>query len=58
MLDRSSTYIFYPKYHNKGLSFTNNGLFMAIAIRKESKDFIEIYYIGDWKLVNVMISIN
>jgi len=29
---------------------------MAIAIRKESKDYIEIYYIGDWKLVNVRIS--
>jgi hypothetical protein len=41
-----------PKLTDKGISFTSNGKFMALAERRESKDFIGIYYCGDWTLVN------
>ncbi len=52
LIDRSTTYINYPKYSDKALSFTSNGYFMALAERKDSKDYIGIYYIGDWTLVS------
>jgi WD40 repeat protein len=52
LIDRSTTYINYPKYSDKGVSFTSNGYFMALAERKESKDYIGIYYVGDWTLVS------
>ncbi len=52
LIDRSTTYINYPKYSDKGLSFTSNGYFMALAERKESKDFIGIYFVGDWSCVS------
>jgi hypothetical protein len=51
LIDRSTTYIHYPKFADKGISFTNNGYFMALAERKECKDYIGIYYVGDWNLV-------
>lgn len=52
LIDRSTNYINYPKYSDKGLDFTSNGYFMALAERKESKDYIGIYYVGDWSLVS------
>jgi hypothetical protein len=45
-------YIKNPKFHDKGLSFSSDGKFMALAERREAKDFVGIYYCGDWKLVN------
>eukprot|EP00347_Sterkiella_histriomuscorum_P020793 403336439 len=37
----------------KGVCFTKNQKFMALAERRETKDWISIYYAGaDWKLVN------
>lgn len=41
-----------PKFTDKGLSFTSNGKFMALAERENCKDSIGIYYCGDWKLMN------
>lgn len=36
-----------------GISFTKNKKFMALAERREGKDWISIYYTGnDWKLIN------
>jgi hypothetical protein len=40
-------------YPPKGISWSKNGKFVAIAERREFKDWISIYYGGaDWKLVN------
>jgi len=36
-----------------GISFTSDGKFMAIAERRDIKDYVGIYYTKDWKLVNV-----
>lgn len=52
LIDRSTAYINFPKFNDKGISFTSNGYFMALAERKESKDYIGIYYAGDWTLVS------
>ena len=39
---------------NIGISFTSDGKFMALAERKDSKDYIGVYCTQDWKLVNVI----
>ena len=75
LIDKSTNFINYPKFSNKGISFTNlnkynnestvlsdsnNNIdqtnthyyFMAIAERKECKDFIGIYYVADYSLVS------
>ena len=37
----------------KGICFTKNRKFMALAERRENKDWVSIYYSGnEWKLVN------
>lgn len=41
-----------PKFVDKGISFSNDGKFMALAEKKDVKDCIGIYYTKDWKLVN------
>ena len=52
LIDRSTTFINYPKYCDKGISFTSNNCFMGLIERKESKDYLGIYYIADWTLVS------
>jgi len=52
LVDETVSYIKNPKHHDKGISFTSNGKFMALAERNDCKDFIGIYYCGDWKLMN------
>ena len=52
LVDEKVSYIKNPKHHDKGLSFTSNGKFMALAERNDCKDYIGIYYCGDWKLMN------
>lgn len=41
-----------PKYNDKGYSFSSDGRFMVLAERSESKDYIGIYFTGDWQVVN------
>jgi len=52
LIDRSTAYLNFPKFADKALSFTSNGSFMALGERKDSKDFIGIYFTGDWTLVS------
>lgn len=52
LIDKSVVCLNFPKHHDKGLSFTSNGFFMALAERHEAKDYIGIYYVGDFTLVN------
>jgi len=53
LVDRSTNYLQFPKYADKGISFTSNGYFMALGERRDTKDFIGVYYVGDWTLVSV-----
>ena len=50
--DKTVSYIKNPKFSDKGCSFTSNGKFMALAERDSCKDFVGLYYCGDWKLMN------
>lgn len=52
LIDKSTNFINYPKYCDKGIAFTSNNYFMALAERKECKDFIGLYYVSDWTLVS------
>jgi WD40 repeat protein len=52
LTDKSQMSINYPKYADKGISFTSNGFFMALAERHDAKDHIGIYYVGDFTLIN------
>lgn len=53
LVNKSTQYIQFPKYSEKGLSFSSNGYFMALRERIDSKEYIGIYYVGDWTLVSV-----
>ena len=52
LADKNVYYIKNPKYPDKGLTFSNDGKFMALAERRDAKDYIGIYYCGSWKLLN------
>lgn len=41
-----------PKFEDKGFSFTSDGKFMLLAERSECKDYIGIYFAGDWQVVH------
>lgn len=52
LIDKSTVYINSPKFSNKGIAFSSTGYFMALAERKEGKDYIGVYFVGDWSLVS------
>ena len=52
LIDKSTVYIDGPKFKDKGIAFSSNGYFMALAERRESKDTIGIYFTGDFSLVS------
>jgi len=52
LVDKSTIYINSPKFNNKCLLFSENGNFMALAERNNGKDFIGIYFTGDFSLVS------
>ena len=56
LIDKSICYIKNPKFPDKGLSFSNDGKFMALAERRDAKDYVGIYYCGSWKLINHFIT--
>lgn len=45
-------YLRYPKYSGKGCEFSPDRKLMALAERRECKDYLAIYRTEDWKLVN------
>ena len=48
-------YISLPKFSHRGLSFSSNNSFMALIERKDNKDYIGVYFIGDFSLLNHFI---
>jgi WD40 repeat protein len=56
LVDKTVQHIKHPKYVDKAISFTSDGKFMALAERRETKDYIGIYYTRDWKLVNYIMA--
>lgn len=50
--DMSVHHIKSPKFSDKGMKFSSEGKFLALAEKWETKDYIGIYYTNDWTVVN------
>ncbi|XP_061207625.1 WD repeat-containing protein WRAP73 isoform X2 [Neopsephotus bourkii] len=48
---KSVSYIKYPKACQQGIAFTKDGRYMAVAERRDCKDFISIFVCSDWQLL-------
>ncbi|XP_056102777.1 WD repeat-containing protein WRAP73 [Rhinichthys klamathensis goyatoka] len=48
---KSVSYIKYPKACQKGMDFTADGRYMALAERRECKDYISVFVCDDWHLL-------
>ncbi|XP_042650568.1 WD repeat-containing protein WRAP73 isoform X2 [Tyto alba] len=48
---KSVSYIKYPKACQQGVAFTKDGRYMAVAERRDCKDFISIFVCSDWQLL-------
>mmetsp|Transcript_6052 Transcript_6052/g.10416 ORF Transcript_6052/g.10416 Transcript_6052/m.10416 type:complete len:429 (-) Transcript_6052:100-1386(-) len=51
LVNKSCTHIKFPKYPNQGISFTRDGRWMALAIRKDCKDHVQVLSTESWDLV-------
>nr|XP_022337622.1 WD repeat-containing protein WRAP73-like [Crassostrea virginica] len=51
LVTKSVSYIRYPKRCQKSLDYSNGGKYMALAERRECKDFISIFACDSWELV-------
>ncbi|XP_028394144.1 WD repeat-containing protein WRAP73-like [Dendronephthya gigantea] len=51
LIDKSVSYFEHPKHANKGLDFTKDGLYMALAERRNCKDFVSIFVCEAWKML-------
>mmetsp|Transcript_17342 Transcript_17342/g.33382 ORF Transcript_17342/g.33382 Transcript_17342/m.33382 type:complete len:435 (-) Transcript_17342:1765-3069(-) len=50
LVNKSSTYLKAPKFPSKGLTFSPDGGFMALAERRECKDFVSVFSTAAWKV--------
>ncbi|KAM7139263.1 WD repeat-containing protein WRAP73 [Macrochelys suwanniensis] len=48
---KSVSYIKYPKACQHGIAFTKDGRYMALAERRDCKDFISLFVCSDWQLL-------
>lgn len=46
--NKTTSYIPFPKFSKKGIAFTSNGNFMALAMKSTTQDEIAVYYLGNW----------
>jgi len=52
LITKEVIYIQYPKFNsNKGFQFRKDGKYLAVAGRKDCKDFINIYECNEWSLL-------
>eukprot|EP01083_Nonionella_stella_P281642 958373_1 len=52
LIDGTAKYIKYPKYNNLGISFSNNGNYLAITERSNQIDILGIYSVKYWQLIH------
>uniref|UniRef100_A0A663LW41 WD repeat containing, antisense to TP73 n=1 Tax=Athene cunicularia TaxID=194338 RepID=A0A663LW41_ATHCN len=52
---KSVSYIKYPKACQQGIAFTKDGRYMAVAERRDCKDFVSIFVCSDWQLLRVRV---
>jgi hypothetical protein len=48
LVNKSCTYIKAPKFAGKGVSFSPDGKFMALAERRECKDYVSVFSTSAW----------
>uniref|UniRef100_A0A8C7XTP8 WD repeat containing, antisense to TP73 n=1 Tax=Oryzias sinensis TaxID=183150 RepID=A0A8C7XTP8_9TELE len=48
---KAVSYIKYPKACQKGLDFSRDGCYMALAERRDCKDYVSIFVCDDWHLL-------
>ncbi|XP_039612031.1 WD repeat-containing protein WRAP73 isoform X1 [Polypterus senegalus] len=48
---KSVSYIKYPKACHQGIDFTKDGRYLALAERRDCKDYISIFVCSDWQLL-------
>eukprot|EP00696_Hemimastix_kukwesjijk_P004594 gnl/Hemi2/15891_TR5251_c0_g1_i1.p2 gnl/Hemi2/15891_TR5251_c0_g1~~gnl/Hemi2/15891_TR5251_c0_g1_i1.p2 ORF type:complete len:446 (-),score=122.24 gnl/Hemi2/15891_TR5251_c0_g1_i1:1365-2702(-) len=51
LVNRSVSCIRFPKFADKGLRFSHDGKYMALAERRDCKDFMGIYVCESWQMV-------
>ncbi|XP_053705801.1 WD repeat-containing protein WRAP73 isoform X1 [Synchiropus splendidus] len=48
---KAVSYIKYPKACHKGMDFTRDGSYMALAERRDCKDYVSVFVCDDWHLL-------
>ncbi|KAK3701374.1 hypothetical protein QZH41_008742, partial [Actinostola sp. cb2023] len=51
LVSKSVSYIKYPKHATDGLDFSKDGKYMALAERRNCKDFVSIFTCESWQLL-------
>ncbi|KAI0238144.1 WD repeat-containing protein WRAP73 [Lamellibrachia satsuma] len=51
LVNKSVSYIRYPKPCQKGVDFSQGGKYLALAERRDCKDFVSIFVCNTWQLV-------
>lgn len=51
LITKSVSYIRYPKQCQKAIDFSSEGKYMALAERRDCKDFVSIFACSNWELV-------
>ncbi|XP_035163367.2 WD repeat-containing protein WRAP73 isoform X3 [Callithrix jacchus] len=52
---KSVSYIKYPKACLQGTTFTRDGRYMALAERRDCKDYVSIFVCSDWQLLRYKV---
>ncbi|XP_038190732.1 WD repeat-containing protein WRAP73 isoform X2 [Arvicola amphibius] len=52
---KSVSYIKYPKACQQGITFTRDGRYLALAERRDCKDYVSIFVCSDWQLLRYKI---
>ena len=52
LISKKKYIINYPKFSNKGLTFSSYGNFLAILLKNSSQDEIGIYHTKSWSIIN------
>ncbi|OXB78120.1 UNVERIFIED_CONTAM: hypothetical protein H355_007262 [Colinus virginianus] len=50
---KSVSYIKYPKACQQGIAFTKDGRYMAVAERRDCKDFVSLFVCSNWQLLRL-----
>uniref|UniRef100_A0A8I5YCM5 WD repeat containing, antisense to TP73 n=1 Tax=Rattus norvegicus TaxID=10116 RepID=A0A8I5YCM5_RAT len=52
---KSVSYIKYPKACQQGLTFTRDGRYLALAERRDCRDYVSIFVCSDWQLLRYKV---